>query len=319
MKAIQLTAYGGTDRLQLARVQRPRCRKGEVQVKVHAAGVNALDWRLREGELQELFPLEFPCIPGLDMAGVVSNVGKGVTQYRKGDKVFGFCNPPGERDRERGSYAEYVVVPEEWLAKKPIQLSFAAAASLPVPALAAWQALREQAAVSQGEKILIHGGAGGVGSMAVQLANYMGAWVLATASEPNHDYVLDLGADEVIDYTRGDFRDAVRRRFPQGVDVIIDTIGGDTLRHSLDLAGPAGRVISLADPKLVEELADADVVPQYLAVRPDGRTLDKLAAMIDENLLQTSITATFPLEQAAEAQALSQQGYGRGRIVLTLE
>ncbi|MDX1442928.1 MAG: NADP-dependent oxidoreductase [Gammaproteobacteria bacterium] len=319
MQAIEVTGYGGRDQLRLGKPTRPRCKKGEVQVEVKAAGVNALDWRIREGHFRDLFDIEFPWVPGCDMAGVVTRVGKGVSRFRKGDKVFGFVNPPMDSQPGRGTYAEYVSVPEEFLAKKPIQLSYAAAASIPLPALTAWQLLREHAGVSQGEKVLIHGGAGGVGGFTVQLASYMGAWVLATASEPNHDYVLDLGADEVIDYTRTDFVDAVRRRYPQGVDVIIDTIGGETLRRSLDVIRPTGRILSVADPALAAELDGSSVIPHFVTARPDGQTLEKLAAMFDENLLDTSITATFPLEEAAQAQDLSQQGHGRGRIVLTLE
>lgn len=319
MKAIEVTAYGGLDKLRVGKPTRPRCRKDEVQVEVKAAGVNALDWRLREGHFRDLYDIDFPYVPGLDMAGVVSRVGNGVSRFRKGDKVFGFVNPPADQQPGRGTYAEYVAVPEQFLAKKPIQLSFAAAASIPTPALAAWQLLREHATLSQGEKVLIHGGAGGVGGFAVQVASYMGAWVLATASEPNHDYVLDLGADEVIDYTRTDFVDAVRRRYPQGVDVIIDTIGGDTLRRSLEAVKSAGRIFSVADPRLAAELDEGAIVPRFVTARPDGQVLEKLAAMFDENLLQTSIAATFPLEAARDAMAMSQEGHGRGRIVLSLE
>lgn len=319
MKAIQVKGYGGPDKLELAKPTRPRCKKDEVQVEIRAAGVNALDWQLREGSLRDRYPMDFPYVPGLDMAGVVSRVGKNVSRFRKGDKVFGFCNAPANPARGRGTYAEYVAVPEHVLAKKPIQLSFAAAASIPVPALAAWQALREHAALAQGSKVLIHGGAGGVGGFAVQLASYMGAWVIATASEPNHDYVLDLGADETIDYTRVDFAETLQRRFPQGVDVVIDTIGGDTLRRSLKIVKPTGRIVTLADPPTAASLADELVAPRHIVVRPDGQTLEKLAAMFDENLLQTSITATFPLEEASAAQEMSRQGHGRGRIVLSLE
>ena len=319
MKAIEVTAYGGPDKLRMGKPTRARCRKDEVQVEVKAAGVNALDWRLRQGDFRNLYDITFPYVPGLDMSGVVTRVGKDVTRFRKGDKVFGFVNPPADQRPGRGTYAEYVAVPEGFIAKKPIQLSHAAAASIPTPALAAWQLLREHATLSQGEKVLIHGGAGGVGGFAVQVASYMGAWVLATASEPNHDYVLDLGADEVIDYTRTDFVEAVRRRYPQGVDVIIDTIGGETLRRSLDIVRPAGRIFSLADPQLAAELDQGAVVPRFVTAQPDGQVLEKLAAMFDENLLQTSIAASFPLDQAADAQALSEQGHGRGRIVITLE
>lgn len=319
MQAIEVAGYGGSDRLRLGKPTRPRVRKGEVQVEVKAAGVNALDWRLREGHFRDRYDIEFPWVPGCDMAGVVSRVGKGVTRFRKGDKVFGFVNPPSAPAPGRGTYAEYVVVPETFLAKKPIQLSFAAAASIPLPALAAWQLLREHALLSQGEKVLIHGGAGGVGGFTVQLASYMGAWVIATASEPNHDYVLDLGADEVIDYTKTDFVEAVQRRHPQGVDVIIDTIGGDTLRRSLEVIRATGRLYSVADPQLAAELDEGAVVPHFVTAQPDGQTLEKISAMFDENLLHTSITATFPLEEAAAAQDLSQQGHGRGRIALTLE
>lgn len=319
MKAIQVMGFGGIDKLELASPTRPRCRKHEVQVDIRAVGVNALDWRIREGEFEGRYATEFPYIPGFDLAGVVSRVGKDVKRFRKGDKVFGFCFAPGHTDATRGAYAEYTCVDESCLAKKPIQLSFAAAASIPMPALAAWQVLREQAHVSQGDKVLIHGGAGGVGGFAVQLASYMGAWVLATASDPNHDYVLDLGADEVIDYTRVDFAEAVKRRFPQGVDVVIDTIGGDTLQRSLEIVGPAGRILTLADPDLAATLTEAETVPRFVEARPDGQILEKLAAMFDENLLQTTVSATFPLEEAALAQELSSSGHGRGRIVLTLE
>lgn len=314
MKVIEVTKFGGPDVLALAERPKPRCRSGEVQIEVMAIGVNQLDRRQRAGLAgTELKP---PFVPGQDVAGVVSAVGKGGSRFTRGDKVFALR----QSDRAAlGTYAEFVTVPEEQVAAKPINLSFAAAASIPTPALAAWQALRERAGVHRGDRVLIHGAAGGVGSFAVQFAHLAGAWVLATASEANADWVLDIGADEVIDYQKVDFADVLQRRFPAGIDVVLDTIGGDTLRRSLKLLGSNGRLITLADPEAASQLAESGVQPEYMQVRADGEQLEKIAALFDENILQTTLAAAMPFSEFRAAHELLDSNPGRGRIVLTLD
>lgn len=302
IKAARIHEYGGADQIKVEDAPRPVPGEGQVLVRIKATGVNPADWKMRQGWYKDYFPLQFPWTPGLDAAGVVEAVGPGVTQFKPGDEVFGFLN---------ASYAEYAVTAEAELQIKPANITFQEAASIPVGALTAWGAL-EEARVQAGQRVLIQGGAGGVGLYAVQLAKAKGAYVIATASGVNVDYVKSLGADEVVDYTKTKFEDAVKN-----VDVVIDTVGGELINRSFDVIRPDGVFVTVAgmvDP----EAAQARNIRGSSAGRASADKLKQVAELVAANKLKTQVGPVFPLAQAREAQELSQTGHGRGRIVLNI-
>src|SRR6476646_6151408 len=218
MKAIRIHEYGGPEVLKYEDARRPQPQAGEVLIRVHAAGVNPVDSAIRTGHVQEIFPVSFPWIPGWDLSGVVEELGADVTKFNKGDEVFAI--PDATRN---GTYAEYIVARESEVALKPKSLHHIRAAGVPVAAITAWNALFDSAQLRRGQRVLIHGGAGGVGHFAVQLAKRKGAHVIATASARNHELVYELGADEAIDYQTQKFEDVARN-----IDIVIDPIGGET-------------------------------------------------------------------------------------------
>jgi NADPH:quinone reductase-like Zn-dependent oxidoreductase len=231
MRAIGIREFGGRDKLELLELPDPKVPPDAVKIRVRAAGVNPVDWKIREGRSEPRFPHVFPVVLGWDAAGVVEDVGPGVDEVAPGDEVFAYCRKHfiGE-----GTYAEFVSVPVTFVARKPTTLSFEEAGAMPLAALTAYQALFFGAGLTAGETVLVYAAAGGVGSFAVQLALDAGADVIGVASEANREYVLGLGAYEVIDYTQGDVVAALRKFKPNGVDVVLDTIGGETLERSTD-------------------------------------------------------------------------------------
>src|SRR6266481_3850479 len=218
MKAIRIHNYGGPEVLQYEEAPRPKPQAGEVLIRVHAAGVNPIDWKVREGYMKDFWPHKFPLIPGWDLSGVVEEVGTGVSRFKKGDEVYSV--PDASRD---GAYAEYIAVRESELALKPKSLHHVRAAAVPLAAVTAWQALFDTAQLQPDQRVLIHAGSGGVGHLAVQLAKWKGAYVFATASTKNQDLLRELGADEPIDYTQQRFEDVARN-----IDIVLDTMGGET-------------------------------------------------------------------------------------------
>ena len=278
---------------------------GEVLVRVRAAGVNPIDWKLRAGHLKEWMPVELPAIPGLDLAGTVEALGDGVDEFEVGEDVFG---------RGRGSYAEYALASVGTLAPKPAGIGFAEAAALNVGGLTAWLGLFDVADLQPGQRVLIQGGAGGVGALAVQLAHWKGAYVIATSSASNLDFVRTIGADEVVDYGAVRFEDVV-----EPVDVVFDTVGGEVTDRSWSVLRPGGTLIVIAS------MPDADRAAR-LGVRvgspqPPAETapvLRQLAALVESGDLTIPVGRRYPLAAAAEAQAASETGHGRGRIVLEM-
>src|SRR6266851_4676498 len=222
MKAIRIHNYGGPEALQYEDAPRPKPQAGEVLVRVHAAGVNPIDWKVREGHMKDFWPHKFPLILGWDLSGVVEEIGAGVSRFKKGDEVYSV--PDVSRN---GAYAEYIVVRESEVALKPKALHHIRAAAVPLAVLTAWQALFDTVQLQPRQRVLIHGAAGGVGHFAVQLAKLKGAHVVGTASAKNHEMLNKLGADELVDYTIQRFEDVTRN-----IDVVLDTIGGDTQERS---------------------------------------------------------------------------------------
>src|SRR4051812_35052834 len=265
MKAVQIHAFGGPEVLKYEEVPRPEPKPEQVLVRVHAAGLNPVDWKIREGYLSTPLPM----IMGIDFSGVVEAVGSAVTKYLKGDEVF------GQVADESGSYAEYALATESDITPKPKELSDVAAAALPVAALVPWQALFDTANLAAGQKVLIHGAAGGVGSFAVQFAKWKGAYVIGTASGSHVEQVRQLGADEVIDYRKTKFEEVARE-----VDVVLDTIGGETQERSWKVLKRGGVLASLVQPPPAEKAAARGVRAFFVRQKANGEQLATIADLV---------------------------------------
>ncbi|MFD5015553.1 NADP-dependent oxidoreductase [Streptomyces chartreusis] len=308
MKGISYSRYGGPETLAYGDVRDPRVGPDSVLVKVRAAAVNPVDWKCREGYLDGLIEPVFPVVPGWDVAGVVVQPGASVTEFAVGDEVIGYVR---EDFLSRGTFAEYVAAPVRTLARKPRNLTWEAAAGLPLVGLTAYQVLTGVLQVKRDETVLVHAAAGGVGSIAVQLARHLGARVIGTASEHNHDFVRGLGGEPVA-YGDG-LMERVRGLAPEGVNVAFDTVGGDALKASANLLAPEGRLVSIADPDVV------DYGGRYYFVRPDAGDLLRLSELAEQGVVSVHVSETFPLERAADAHRLNQEGRTRGKIVVTVD
>jgi NADPH:quinone reductase-like Zn-dependent oxidoreductase len=311
MKAIRIHNYGGPEVLQYEDAPRPKPQAGEVVVRVHAAGVNPIDWKVREGYMKDFWPHEFPLIPGWDLSGVVEEIGPGPAaagRFKKGDEVYSV--PDASRD---GAYAEYIVVRESELALKPKSLHHVRAAAVPLAAVTAWQALFDAGQLKRGQRVLIHGGSGGVGHVAVQLAKWKGAHVLATASTKNQELLRELGVDEPIDYTKQKFEDVAR-----DVDLVLDLIGGETQERSWSVLKKGGVLLSLVQPPSVEKAKALGVRAAFVAGHPSGAQLAEIVNIIDSGKLAPVINRILPLSEARRAHELSQSGHTHGKIVLRI-
>jgi NADPH:quinone reductase-like Zn-dependent oxidoreductase len=311
MKAVRIHKYGGPEVLQYEDAPRPQPESGEVLIRVYAAGVNPIDWKVREGYMKDLWPHKFPLIPGWDLSGVVEEIGPGPAaagRFKKGDEVYSV--PDVSRD---GAYAEYIVVRESELALKPKSLHHVHAAAVPLAALTAWQALFDAGQLVSGQRILIHGGSGGVGHVAVQLAKWKGAHVLATASTKNQELLRELGVDEPIDYTKQKFEDVAR-----DVDLVLDLIGGETQERSWSVLKKGGVLLSLVQPPSVEKAKALGVRAAFVAGHPSGAQLAEIAKIIDSGQLAPVIDRILPLSEVRRAHELSKSGHTRGKIVLRI-
>ncbi|MFG6449594.1 NADP-dependent oxidoreductase [Roseateles sp. BYS180W] len=305
MKAIRIHAYGGPEQLQLDDIPVPDCGANDVLVRVVAAGVNPLDWKIRSGAMAQAMPRTFPFTLGCDAAGVVVAVGGAVSGFKPGDEVFFFA------DLQRGCYAQYVAVDAAQVAHKPSTVTFATAAALPVAGQAAWTALMDAAQIERGMRVLIHGGAGALGSVAVQLAKAQGLHVTTTASGAGMDLVKSLGADTVIDYRSQAFQDHVK-----GMDVVLDTIGGPTQEASWSTLKPGGILVATAQPPAPERAAAAGARSAFVFTPPRGAVLAQLAALVDKGQLRILVGQEFALADAAHAHRLGESGQSRGKMVL---
>ncbi|MER7835909.1 NADP-dependent oxidoreductase [Streptomyces sp. NPDC096040] len=308
MKGISYSRYGGPEALQYGEVKDPKVGPDTVLVKVRAAAVNPVDWKCREGHLDGVLDAVFPVVPGWDVSGVVVQPGAAVTEFAVGDEVIGYVR---EDFLSRGTFAEYVAAPVRTLGRKPRNLSFEEAAGLPLAGLTAYQVLIHALEVKRGETVLVHAAAGGVGSLAVQIAAHLGARVIGTASERNHDFVRGLGGEPVT-YGPG-LAERVRGLAPEGVAAVFDTVGGEALTSSANLLAPEGRMASVADPDVV------DFGGRYCFVRPDAEDLKRLAALAEQGAVTVHVSETFPLERTADAHRRSEEGHTRGKLVVTVE
>jgi len=301
MKAIRLHEFGGPEVLLLDEVPEPEPGFEEIKIRVIGAGINPADWKMRERPSE----LPLPATPGLDVAGIVAMVGPSVDRFHLGDAVF------ARTGWGQGSYAEYTVVKAAQAAHKPESLDFVEAAAVPTAGLAAWQALFDTARLQPRQTVLIHGAAGGVGSFAVQFAKWKGARVIGTASGNHLDFVESLGADEVIDYRVHRFEDKVR-----DVDVVLDTVGGDTTQRSWQVLKPGGFLVSLITMIPEGEPEKHGVRGAHLASRADGHQLAEIARLIDAGYVRPAVTTVLPLSEARKAHEMSQTHHMQGKIVL---
>jgi NADPH:quinone reductase-like Zn-dependent oxidoreductase len=307
MKAVRVHNYGGPEVLRFEDAPGPTPGSGELLVRVHAVAVNPVDWKIRAGQMKEMLPYTLPFIPGWDVSGVVEAAGPGVTKFRKGDEVY--ARSDLSRD---GAYAEYVTVKEAETALKPRSIDHVHAAAIPMVALTAWQALFDRAALAEGQRILIHGAAGGVGSFAVQLAKWKGAHVIGTASTRNQAFLRELGVDEPIDYEKTRFDDVVK-----DVDVVFDTIGGDTRARSWKVLKKGGILVSIVGPPpSAEEAAKHGVRFAFFSVQPNASQLVEIAKLVDSGKIKPLVETVLPLSQARRAHELTESGHSRGKIVL---
>ncbi|UST87159.1 zinc-dependent alcohol dehydrogenase family protein [Pseudomonas siliginis] len=319
MKAMILKSFGGPDSFELSDVSKPVPQAGQVLVRVHATSINPLDYQVRRGDYPDLVPL--PAITGHDVSGVVEAIGPGVSAFAPGDEVW---YTPQIFDGQ-GSYAEYHVAAESIIARKPASLSHLEAASLSLVGGTVWEALTVRAVLRVGESILIHGGAGGVGHVAIQVAKAMGARVFTTVREANADFVRNLGADVVIDYTQEDYVEAIMRETAgHGVDVVFDTIGGDTLSRSADVLAQLGRVVSIVDIAQPQNLVQAwgkNASYHFVFTRQNRGKLDELSALVERGQLRPHVGAVYSLADIPLAHARLESGNNGllGKIAIAVE
>lgn len=307
MRAIRYHSVGGPEVLKYEDAPRPTPGEGELLVRVRAAGVNPVDAKVRSGGFGP--GGQFPAIPGYDLAGVVEETGPGATRFKKGDEVFAYLNL-----RRAGAYAQYALVKEDEVAAKPKKTNFEEAAAVPLAALTAWQGLVEIAKLESGQTVLIHGGSGGVGSFAIQIAKARGAKVIATASTRNQGALKELGADQAIDYTTTKFEDVAKE-----VDVVLDTVAGETLARSYGVVKKGGIIVSILAPPDKEELSKRGIRGEVFLVRPSSGMLAEIGKLIDAGKIKPVVSEVLPLAEAVKAHQQIETGHTRGKIVLKVD
>ena len=333
MRALVFKRYGGPDQVAFADVPRPVPKPDEILVQVHAAGLNPIDNKIRDGKMKAILRFQLPATLGSDLAGVVVEVGSRVTRFKPGDAVFASIFDLGT-----GALAELAVVPENAAALKPAHLDFVQAASIPMVGLTAWQALKERANIKPGHRVFIPAGAGGIGTFAIQLAKYLGAKVATTTSTGNVDLVRSLGADEVIDYTKQEFEEVLR-----DYDAVLGTVRGDLLEKSLRILKPKSIVVSLVGPpdaafgrargmnffmvfvlwllswKMKRRAKKRDVEYSFLFGHPDGSQLAEIGELLKAGSIRPVIDKVFPFDQAKEALAYLEKGRAKGKVVVQMK
>lgn len=310
MKAVVYRKYGGPEVLELTEVDEPKVGPDWVRIAVRATSVNPVDWKVASGGMDSMLDTTFPATPGWDVAGVVEQVGPAVTRLAPGDEVYGYVRKDAVHG---GTYAEKVSAPIRTVTSKPRNLSFEEAAAVPLTGLTAYQSLVHHLRLQPGETVLIHAASGGVGGFAVQIARAVGARVIGTASEENHDYLRELGAEP---FAYGDgLVERVRDYMPEGVDAVFDLIGGETLGQTSALLSDSsfGRVVSIADPTV------KDMGGHYVFVQPDVSDLDALTELIEAGKVKVEIADTYALIDTDTAWEAGMQGHTRGKIVLTID
>ena len=305
IQAIRVHNYGESDVLTLEAIAQPEPQSNEVLIRVQAAAVNPLDWKIRAGYMKEFFPMPLPFTPGMDVAGIVEAIGADVKAFQVGQEVYG--------ELPMGAYAQFATAPQDAIALKPKTLDFVEAASVPMVAMTAYQGLFDRADLKSGQTVLIHAASGGVGMFAVQFAKWKGAHVIGTASAANAEFVRSLGADQVIDYNATPFEQVV-----ENVDVVLDTLGGDTQARSYSVVKPGGILVSTAAPPNPQKAQERGIRAEMMNMKPSTSLLEEIASLLDSGQLKTIVAQTFSLSEARQAQELSQGGHVRGKIVLQI-
>jgi alcohol dehydrogenase len=312
LRAAQISKYGGSEVVEVNKnAPKPTVPVGRVLVDVYAAGVNPVDWKVREGYMSKMAPLKFPATLGGDFSGIVETAGAGVSGFTKGDEVYGRDGLPGSGS---GSFADFISVEAKVTSRKPKNVNHIEAAALPLTGISALQALTEHMGLSKGKKILIHGGAGGIGTMAIQLAKHLGAYVATTASEKDIQYVKELGADEAMDYRRQSFEDLMH-----DYDAVYDTVGGETYTKSYRVLKKGGVIVSMLEQPNSELMKRYGVKAVGQFTQATSERLNKLTELVEKGAIKVHVDRVFPLEQAREALDYQQQAKARGKIVIRIK
>lgn len=306
MKAIVIHQYGGSDVLKYEETPRPEPKDDEILIRVLAASINPVDVAIRSGKYAEYFHTKLPLIPGMDASGIVEKTGAQISKFKKGDPIYAFFTLADE-----GGYAEFAIAKENELSAKPKSISFEEAAAVPAVGSTAWQALVDAANLRAGQTVLIHGGSGGVGHCAIQIAKARGAHVIATASAANQDLLKKLGADQAIDYTATKFENVAR-----DVDVVLDAVGGDTLTRSYGVVRKGGIIVTIAGEPDEAAAKARGIRCVSISASPKADVLENLARLIEAKKLRPIVSKTFPLREAARAQEAIATRHTRGKIVL---
>jgi NADPH:quinone reductase-like Zn-dependent oxidoreductase len=306
MKAAILNEYGSD--LEVIEVDRPKLPDDSVMIEVHAASINPIDWIVMAGYVQDMLPYELPWIVGYDVSGVVVEVGPDAQGFSVGDEVFARAN-----GMQAGTMAEYSAVQASNLSIKPSNISHAEAAGIPLAGLTAWQALFDKGGLKAGQRVLIHAGSGGVGTLAIQIAKHAGAWVTTTASAKNKDLVENLGADQFVDYSTERFEEVAEK-----YDLVFDMLGDDTLKRSFDAVKPGGTIVSIKGDAPDGLAAERNVTFHSFFMEPNGEQLSEIAALITAGTIRPVLDRTFPLDEVAAAYDYARSGSANGKVAVAI-
>lgn len=311
MKASYFDEYGDLNQVKTGTLEKPEAGEGEVLVRVQAAGVNPVDAAVAKGMLDEVIPAQFPAIPGWDVAGVVEERGHAARRFDEGDEVYAYARRP---EVQHGTFADYVVLPECYLAYRPQEITVEEAGGIPLVGLTAYQSLFQFGDLQEGQTLVILGASGGVGTLAIQLAKSAGATVIGVASDENQNYMKDLGADHTIDYKAGDVGEAVSSVAPEGIDFIFHCSRGNSLDQSIDTLKSGGQLISITNSQ--PDIPD-DISFRYVFVEPNARQLKHIQELADEGEITVPISKTFDLEEVQTALQEIESLHTQGKTVIT--
>lgn len=311
MKAAYYEEFGGLDQIKTDEIDKPEPGEGEVLVRIKSAGVNPVDAAVARGMLNDFIPAEFPVIPGWDLAGVVEDQGHAVKRFKEGEEVFAYARRP---IIQHGTFAEYIALPESYLAHRPEKISMEEAGGMPLVGLTAYQSLFDAGDLQDGQTVLILGASGGVGTMAIQMAKKAGATIIGVASQKNHTYMKELGADETIDYNENHVGESVSEIEPDGIDFIFHCSRGDSLSQSIQTLKPGGKLVSIT--KRQPEISD-DIQFQYVFVEPDATQLESIREMADDGNLTLPVSEKYKLEDAGKALKKVESLHSRGKRIIT--
>lgn len=310
MRAAYYEEFGGPKSVKTGKLELPDLKEGEVLIKIKAAGVNPVDAVITNGYYKDMMPHSFPIIPGWDVAGVIEDRGHAARRFDVGDEVYAYARRP---EVKWGTFAEYLIIPDSYLAKRPQSISLEEAAAIPLAGLTAYQALYVAGNLTKGQKLLILGSSGGVGSFAIQLAKVKGAEVIGVASKKNHDYMRSLGADHTIDYKDQDIGKAVKQIYPEGVDLIFDCTSGESLQQSLKGLKDSGKLVSILNQG--EDL-DKKIDFEFVFVEPNAKQLEHFRQLVEDGKIKVEVKKTYALEEAGEALEQIQSSHTTGKIVV---